>query len=780
MTLAAALTLLIVATPSAQVRPEHMTEEQYQEALMMLDSVANDSTATMAIYNNDQPPKQQIFLLPRTYRDKICLRWAPSDYVVWTSLNKAGYVVLRSDMKSLKFDTIAVVKPMSLDGFKTRFGADDDLAGAAAEVVWGDHTTPNTDAAEENHNPMTAAQAADDYDQVFSSAMMLAELRFDLAEAMGLGYTDRKVQKGQTYMYIVKANMDNKQVDIWNNPVFIKMDEPFKPKKIDVEITDSVGAPCTVKLYWPWTGYSSYDIERRQLSVNPGDSLMSAPSNAEEWQAVNKNPYMMLKNMAMPEDVLMQYTDAPPCPGVYEYRLVGYDPFGDKSLPSDVHRVTVTDMVAPMSASLTRIVVDYPDVDHTTAHIYFAKDTIEADLKGFMPMYRARVKVADNPMLKKGKKADKKAREAMEQMEVTGEWQQMSPTWLSPTDTVFHCDVSGLPSGDVCIMAADTAGNVSQSLHQFMFLRDYKAPTPPDSLRANVSPNGLVVLRWKPSPELDVRYYEMYTANDTTHTFMKIGDIENGTTMFVDSIAPGLNQAYIYYEMRAVDYSGNMSQPSRRLQVVRPNFIPPHMCRIDSLYNDETHVYMRWIQPDENDLAYTRLLRRKRTEKDWEVIGVYPADSVRAQGNFIRFIDHPVPDMKNRYEYCMEAYNLSGVSSGFSLVSSVLHAGPKILNLPIALMGNYRPDDKETVLAWELKAAAEAVPAGEWWYCIYRKGPDDDDFKFLLTSPKDKTNFSDFLLAPGQSAEYYVKIRLTDGRFSKNSNTIKVTATNAK
>lgn len=735
------------------------------------DTIGYESIVYEGNLLSDGPTPHKIYLLSRSYGDHVRLRWAPSDYVTWNLLNKSGYVVQRIDNNIFKIDTIAIVKPLSVDEFKAKFAIDDDMAAAAAQVIWGDHTTENTIDAEVNMNPYTAANAADDLDQIFSTAMVLAELRFDIALAMGLGYDDRDVQKGHTYSYIVRQNLSRESLEIWNNPNTVEVDDSFKPSKLDIQITDSVYAPCNVTLFWPYTTYTVYDIERRRTDANiPGQN---------DWQKVNQNPYLMLKNLAMASDAMIQYTDTPPTTGVYEYRIVGYDSYGTASLPSDIISVTVPDMVPPRVPTLKRIVVDHPDVDHATAHVYFISDTIEGDLKGYMPFYRPRVTLSDNAMIS-ADKDDKAAKEALDKAEITGQWQALVDDWIAPGDTVFHCDVSGLPSGDICLMASDTVGNVATGITQFIFLEDFKAPAAPDSLRANVAPDGTVILRWNRPPDLDIRYYDVYFANDTTHTFMKLTNPDQVDNIYIDSITPGLNQAFIYYEVRAIDYSGNTSLPSNRLRVVRPNFLPPQMCRLSDILNDEEKVYMQWIQPDEQDLAYTRLMRRKRPSKDWQVIAVFPADSVKTQDNFIRYTDYPDPDTKNRYEYAMEAYNLNGVSSGLSLVTSVLHTGPKVLNVPISLACNYKTEDHETVLAWELKADPSAIPSKEWWYCIYRKGEGDNTFKFVLSTDNTERSFSDYVLKPGQSAEYFVKIRLKDGRFSQNSNIIKVTAPKAQ
>jgi hypothetical protein len=127
---------------------------------------------------------------------------------------------------------------------------------------------------------------------------------------------------------------------------------------------------------------------------------------------------------------------------------------------------------------------------------------------------------------------------------------------------------------------------------------------------------------------------------------MNIAPPELRDTAFIDSLALGLNQKYIYYKLKAVDWSGNQSEFSELLQVLRPNFAPPSVCRIDSVAQSDDNIYMRWIQSSEVDIERSRLFRRLEDSIQWTLVGVYDADSVRREGNFIRVTDRPTPNMK--------------------------------------------------------------------------------------------------------------------------------------
>ena len=81
---------------------------------------------------------------------------------------------------------------------------------------------------------------------------------------------------------------------------------------------------------------------------------------------------------------------------------------------------------------------------------------------------------------------------------------------------------------------------------------------------------------------------------------------------------------------------------------------------------------------------------------------------------------------------------------------------------------------KQTKIAWETETSLPYK--GEWYFCVYRQGPKDKRPQFLMSVKAEDRVFQDYLLAPGQSATYYVKIKYADGRETTPSNTVTVTA----
>lgn len=708
---------------------------------MFLEFIREDSIR-MANKDPEAPEPYYIGLMERAYEDRVVLRWAPSEYVPWRVLNNAGYVVKRIGLSKKEFcdDTLAIVKPWPIEKFKEHFAKEDSLAGVAVQLIYGgaEINFSNTQTQPGSGSMQGIMEVYEEQQSVVGMAMMVAELRPDLAEAMGLLYVDRTAKPDFEYSYIVTGNIPDSLMTIYNNATLGTRLGQWKPQPFPFEVTDSISPPLTAMLYWQEGIFSAFDIERQ----DPGSS---------EWKKLNERPYVSLTAFGegqRPDDGMNMYVDYLQKTGTYKYRITGYDSFGDRSLPSAPCEVEMIDMVPPQPVTITRIVVDHPDEKHATATIYFRPDTIEADVKGYLPLYRHdRVK--------------------------NGEWTHLTEQLTQPGDTMMVVDVSGLPSGQLSIATFDQVGNYGPSIPQLILLEDYLPPSAPTNLRANVFPDGYLELRWTPSPEPDVAFYEVFSANDTLEVFANRTDDTQIDTLYIDSLALGLNQAYIYYKVRAVDFSGNSSADSKVLPVVRPNFIPPSVCRIDSVWTTDDNVNMWWIQSNEDDLDYHRVFRKLDGESEWTLLGIYKADSVRFAGNRIRITDSPKPNMVRRYIYAVETFNLSGVTSGLSRTQTFLFTGPRIVDVKLKLEGVYEKKTREVRLAWE---TGRVPDYGPWYYCVYRKGPDDRDFKFMLATKSDEPLYNDFNTRPGETAQYYVTVQYDDGRRSKPSNTVTITA----
>ena len=691
-------------------------------------------------------PEARINLLARTYGDSIVLRWAPEDYVSWRYLCNNGVNVYRFDKKNpLKVDTLAyALKPAPLAVWQNTFAKTDTTAAIAAGTLYSKNGFKQE---QSKRRPGSLGALMDVYDDQqfrFAIAVLTSEWRTDIADKMAMRIVDRKVKKGATYEYIVRPTV----LDTTGQLIFRSghlpevRNEKFTNKAFDVAMGDSLVGFNTVRLWWEnKKEYSTYEIERRKRGENV-------------WIRLNKEPFIMMRNINDAEtDNFMR--DVVPGPGIYEYRIYAHDAFGDLTKASHTHMVTVPDMIPPTPANLNLVVIDRRNPndlsDSIYANFYFSKDTLEADFTGYKILYYA-------PNAKE-------------------KWVELTKNLIARTDTMCTIDVTGLTSSQMVVAAYDTAQNVSYSMPRVVRITDVKAPAAPTNFRYEVVDNvkGTVRLMWD-APSADVDYYEIVFANDTTSIFTQLstkGLLRQ--TQYVDTLAVGVNQKYIYYKVRAIDYATNMGEFTKPLQVLRPSMIIPAVPHIDSLWVDQTKgINMRWACSNEQQISHHILKRRVAGTEKWDILGIFKAENVRAAGNLLQLCDVPKYNRRKKYEYVMESVSFAGISSGHSLVLSVKFAGPNVFDWPIKLSGAYHEKNHETRLAWEMN---DKLPyEGDWYFCVYRKGRKDDRHKFLMSVKSTERSFSDYLLRPGETAEYYIMIQFEDGRSTKPSNIITVTA----
>lgn len=731
--------MFLALRAGAQITLTQEQQDSLFEALLKQVMVDPDSADTRF--------RHSIHTITRTYGDSIAVRWAPDDYASWYVMNGCGYVIKRIcyDDSGQDADTLAIVMPATLEEFE-RFAQNDTLAAAAAQVLYGESTILNG----AEVLPGSADELMmvyDDQQNIYGMAMMIAELRADIAQAMGLMYIDRDVKPGLQYDYVVSPNVHDSIYPVRAFMAGGKVNEPYKKETFPFAPVDSVIDETSILLKWPYTEHSAYDIERRRVS---SDTINILRRDDNRWEKLNAFPYISFEQAGGDGRSDRIYVDTPREPGIYEYRLRGYDSFGDCTLPGASCTVALRDVTPPAAPRIRHIEILRPD-DGVYAEISWRLESKDDDLAGLIPMYY-------HPML--------------------NEWIPMVEQMLLPTDTLFTANVSGLETSEITVAAVDTAQNISYGLPQMIRIADLVPPAPPTNVRSVISPEGVVMLAWSPSESTDVSHYHVYEANDTLHRFLPVPDVyQLRDTFYIDTLDTHLADLFHYYMVRAVDWSGNVSEFTPIHERYRPNFIQPSTCIIDSLWQDDNGIYMDWTTAPEEDIALYRVFRRLGTEGQWTLVGRFEKGEWTEPTLHVE--DHPEYNQTQRYYYAVEGINMSGVSSGLSMQVSFRHRGPLVMDVPIKLDGTYREDYGCVVLAWSHDTLPSADPHH---FIIYKTEDmeDDDSFKPFVTASADERDTYDYRLQQEHSARYFVMILYEDGRRTTASDVITVTRPKAR
>lgn len=722
--------LLSVVTLTAQTPSKvekdisEMTQEEY--AIYLANQVP-DTFYT----GNPVEDIYPIYVLARPKGDRVLLRWAPSEFAPWYLANKYGYVLLRSCEGVV--DTLEhCIMPATVEELMERYEPTDSLAGAAAQMLYGTGSDLNQALAQGGANAIV--ELYEEQQTRFAYAMLLAEIRPDLARDMALMYVDSTAVRGKDYSYIVVTNVPDSLMLYSSIPANVH-NEPQDPPRFETNIIDSIGNDGrSLRIFWPLNPtFTTYDIECRY--------------NGGEWKKLNDNPFITLITFESEETAtnIFQHTNLEV--GTYEYRLCGYDSFGEKSNYSAVHTVVLPDIIPPTSPIIKRFVIDRSVENRIFADIEWRKSIHEDDFVGYDIMY---CNVMKDTV-----------------------WIKLNEEMIATTDSTFRAEVTYLGTGLVTVMAVDTAGNTGPSFPQEMRIVDMEPPAPPTGLNYILSPTGVVLLTWTKNKEKDVSGYQVFTSNREQDSFLPVKDGFVRDTIAIDSIpVEGVMQRYKYYKVRAYDYSGNESDFSEPLRLTRKNYDPPRACTIDSVWMTGDDVNIIYHESPDIDVVTYYVYRRLQGEEISDRIMTIVADSIKDGLIYVK--DSPQPNYEKRYFYCIEAVNETGISSERSFESSFLFKGRQLLPVKITVGATYREEQDHVVIAWDIADLTQEMIDDGAYICLYKKSRGEDFFRFVTSINIGERMTTDRFVNKGDTIEYQLRLRTDSGKFSEYSNSAQV------
>lgn len=759
--MAATLSAMSVASIASM-----MSETRPAPGCFTVDSVPEDTSHTYlewlpgthpldtaSLDSTDDKPYQYIKVVARTYGDSIVLRWAINSYPDWRYLVRHGVNILRhienENDTAYVLDTIARgLKPLALEEFRKCYpDTIDSLAYMAMGAVYGKGALTPEETDYHSKSLEALIEVAEDQKMYLIAGLTAAERRPDLANALALRFTDRNVKRGKTYSYFIQPTLEDTTGHYFIVDGIIEnlKNEPFKSEPYNVSLKDSITGHCQSILSWNDDKNGFFEIWRRSA-----ESLTPSPANSCEWQKVNRAPYAPPFDFAMPSQYII-FSDSVPEIGTYEYRVQAHDAFGDLTPMSDIITVRYPDLLPPAGPDITRIVIDRPDNDPAAkvyANIYFHKDSMERDFTHYMPLYA-------------------NSRDSLRQ------WRLLSNQYVAPTDTVMRIDVTHTSTGMITIAAVDTAGNMGYAMPKLLRVADLKPPSAPKNLKADVQLDGTILLTWEMEDTLDLHYYDILFANSPDHEFTLANYSHVYTRSFMDTVALDANERYIYYCVRGVDWAMNQGETSDTLRVLRPNASTPSMAHLDSAWVDDRMIHTRWVGGGDEIIGRYEVYRRNEGARQWQLLRTLDADSVRALGYVFQIDDAVDTDHRHGYEYAVQTVSLWGLTSGLTPALTMRPRSNYIVDFPLRLDGTYDAAHKVTKIAWEADNAPTNAP---YFFCVWRQGPDQDGFSYMTDAPATENIYTDYLLEPGQSAQYRVSVRFRDGRKGPTSNIITVTA----
>lgn len=678
---------------------------------IILISLAFGSTVIAQV---SAPERPTVHLTGKNTGARIILRWAPSTPGAWQLSNAKGYRLERMEFSGVE-DFIEVdyqplttepIKPWPLEEWE-EIADIDDYAAAAAEVIYGERNATAAGA-----TGFSIFDKADEFQNLYATALLAAEFSARAATASGLRFEDKDIEMDKTYLYKLYSLASSSDYPIDTAFFLIKGDE-ITPEPV-MNIEKVVELEEAVELRWDREVheqmFSAYYIERSEDGRN--------------FNHLNEVPFIgsPYEGSQISESTII-YTDSVENYKPYYYRVIGISTFGELSQPSKVFKGMGRDRTPPKPP----VNVKAEQIAPSQMKISWEVEAEDIDINGFM--------IARGNSIK-------------------GQPTNLTPEML-PANTRSYIDTNydELVNNWYYVGVADTAGNAAVAFPVHGTVVDSIPPTAPQNLVGKIDTAGVVELKWDLGPERDIKGYMVFYANQEDHVFANLSNRPIFDTVFRDTLNIKVLTRDIFYKVVAVDGYYNHSEFSEVIRLTKPDVVPPVAPVFTEYKVSREGIQLSWAQSSSKDVTLHHLYRREKDTEDWQEIQTF--DTLTT---YQTYLDDNL--MRGAtYEYSIKAEDQSGLISDISYTLTLkaidFSSKPKVAQLTPS------PDaeNKQIQLTW-------AYPVeGDYVFRLYRAvngGP----FNTLQTLPNDIRQFTDRRLSVDRQYEYAIKAVFDDGKDS--------------
>ena len=662
---------------------------------------------------------QSIAVKGATFGDSIRLRWAPADMATWEQGNTAGYVLIRHTYD----ETDQLLAMEVLDTLRLQ-PATAWLPLKDQNQVLGMAYTLLFEFNDDLNDPLDQFNVQENR---YGFTLFAADMSFQAAQMMGLGYIDEHISQDYHYTYTVSLSTDTLAAQSGLTRIY-----PQEPSVLPVpEQVEVAFGNLTALLAWEkgelGQYYSAYVIEK---SVAGGDFLpvSDIPFVQMESEDQTNIPEIFQRKIFFRDSLTQNGVEV-------QYRVRGLSPFGITGPLS----ATVSGMGRPDPIPASPVIREAAETMEQTVQIDWTINTAYQDsIQGFH-VYR------------------------MESLEGTP--QRLNPTLLPP-DTRTFLDESPLPLGYYLVETIDQNEYSLPSTRAMVQLLDQEPPAVPDSLTAKVDEAGIVRLEWKANTEADLSGYLLYLGYSATGGNIPLNEgKEIKGTSYVDTVADyATSIKEIYYRIQAVDYRGNRSVQSAAAKIVRPDQEPPAPAVFKDWAFRTDSVFLQWAASPSTDLA--RQYIERRLDNDTSTWQLVHTDSVLLEVDSTLDIGL---DMAGQYYYrirSLDETGLEAISDSIYLQTGKRKPSPAITNFAIT------PVPEGNRISWRCPETKRPV----YQFVIYRASGDQDMRMYKRLKPDNELlvntegsldfRYLDELLEPGILYRYQMVVHFEDGTYS--------------
>ena len=660
-------------------------------------------------------------VVARSYGDSIVLRWAPEDAGVWRLASNYGWNIYRLKTAeeyaadtSASIETLLTptpVRALTLEEMKAKYDSSHVYVGVAAQALYGaSYFNPKESEGMENY----IFRRDQEQTQRQAMAYLAAEGHIDAADALGLRFVDKSVKKGEFYTYTIECLIPDDIVTLPKRILDVEC-KPFErsfEEKIP-EIHFYQNSPYTVFIYWGKNKLSGYYLERSENDGRNWTTIHNAPiygydPDQDTYEVFGEEIRQIL-------EYNVGYFDSLKLNKKYVYRVKAFDAFGDYAPERKSEPFEMQDFIPPAVPVLEFI---FPE-NNNTCPLKWTVDQEDDDLKGFL------VTFSDDP---------------------AGPWNNVTELLPPKTREWTDKDAHDRGRGYYRIFAMDNNGNVSYSLAQINNIEDDVAPSAPTGLAGVVDTAGVVYLQW----------------NRLDHDFIQKTGRRNEENNFWDTLTLNTLTKYIFYYVVAEDNSHNFSKPSDTLAIPVPDIVPPGVALLKDYTQTDESVTFTWLKSTSNDVVAYVVYRKKENEKQWKQVRIFSPLEV-AEDSVIVFTDFPEPSAVN-YNYCIEVFDNSRLSSGKTGQTTVRFRGASIIQIPLTMKASLSKNKTCANLefTYDYKSKHD-------YYGVVFKSVNDEPAYACGSFRRGETSFTDCNLKQGQKVSYYIQMFLGKGKRSQPS-----------
>lgn len=554
---------------------------------------------SVVTYGQDtlQLTHSKIQLLAKHHGDKVTLRWAPTDAKWWFYGIQEGYTVARREVSDPNSEYVVLqdtVLPWSGEVMEQWYidHPEDEALILPLQTIHRDWENTRMESADFED----LYERSLFFEQRFQTTILAADVYPIVANAAGLQFVDTTIDPDKVYSYRVRFNWGGyheayRVVQQWQI-----IDKPILHEVVERE--DAITISWDRKLHGQ--AYTAYYIER---------SL-----DGKQFTRLNEYPFVHGVADDVPDQTYILYTDKVENYQLYYYRIIGIDPFGEESEPSEAMLAqgkdrTPPDVVVPVvqiseSGGANKVIWSHDPLDELSQAVIYKKDY------SMVPIV-----VYDSGLER---------------------------------DFSFEVEDNNVMEGmtDYFLVLVDTAGNYAQSTRASLYRKDNTPPGPPLNLQAQVDTVGRIILTWDQGPDNDVIGYYIFTADREADNFIKLNQKKYPYRIYQDSVNMTLLTPKRYYKVAAIDKGGNIGAYSEVLEVDRPDKIPPAPCLFYDYRVDSAGVFLGLIPSSSRDVVAYRIYRKAESESDFTVIQTFDRNPPQI------FLDDKVaPDTKYIYKW---------------------------------------------------------------------------------------------------------------------------------